>query len=174
MGRSLSWIEAHDVERALAQIPRPSSPEASVLPSPPPEAPARLPAPFSLRPPPSRAPRSDPATSGRSSRPGDRIQAFAEWLEASHPPQRWFLADEEGFVLYERGWGPEGVARALPTLRRYRSPELLEVSLVWAGSPVRTLWLEASFGPVVLVIEADDSTDVRSELSRALGSRSDI
>lgn len=171
MVRSLSWIEPEDVQRALAKVASPSPRTASTTHG---KGPSTASRPRSPRPP-TGAPSTGPLKTTLPDLHGaanaaDGVSSLAQWVDGSLRPSRWFLADAEGFVLYEKGCGERLVAETVGILRDLQHDQVSSLRVRDAeGEELDVQWVATRVGPVALGIEHDRSRDAGSAVAVALG-----
>lgn len=170
MNRSVSWIDPDDVQRALSvlaedpgalasarprgqlariePVKRPSAaPPAHLAPAhlPPPAPPTAAEVPSNWVPPPP----------GTGQPVAARVDALARWIEGQLVPDRWFVADEDGFVLQASGFDERSVAHLVNGMVPMKADTYLD-AVIYQLNDGRTLvarWVPCAFGRVVIGLE---------------------
>ena len=145
MDPTLTWIDASEVQAAIAQVrragPRPPSTPAPELS---PDAPLEPLTPV------------EPLKSPRTL--AERVHALADWVELNLRPKRWFLADDQGLPIYDAGIGEVGIGELTHAMREWRpggQPTPIEAVTyhLTGGRRVLALWVSTQMGVTAVGLE---------------------
>ena len=150
MDPTLSWIDAREVQAALAHVRRASPARAEPKPTPESKASGQAAA--------AQSALAGVEALGYPGTIAGRVAALARWVELNVGPQRWFLADDQGLPIHDAGFGEARIGELCHAMRDWRPgprPNPIEgVTFHLTGERrLLALWVRTPVGATVIALE---------------------